>query len=79
MIDDYRGGYFKAIMDIKDFFEIYETAITRCGRGNRKSCLFVRRLMESIIRNLDMFMNLGPRGTIPSVQNNGDVTINARV
>lgn len=58
MTDSYRGGYKKALLDIKTFLKM--NGLTKDARSAKKYSLLIRNLINLVLQNpesLDRFMS----------------------
>lgn len=56
MIDNFRSGYTKALLDIKDYFEYHSESLKHNKAYNSK---VIPTLINSLIENRDEMMRIG--------------------
>lgn len=62
MLDTYRGGYTKALLDVKDVIQDRAEVIVWKRRMTKKAIKFVGELIDAMIADEDTVMKYGSAG-----------------
>ena len=60
MMDTYRGGYTKALLDVMDFFEGRSESLSHERLISRKGVSFILEVCQAMLRQKDLLMDYGP-------------------
>ena len=62
MLDTYRGGYLKALLDVKEFFESRTESLKFHKCISKKHVKFLCTVIDAMIDQRDLMMTYGPSG-----------------
>ena len=76
MLDTYRGGYLKALLDIKNIIEDRSDGLVWRRVLTKKAIRFVCDLIQAVIDKRDLVMQYGSEGiTVMRCPEDGKITI----
>lgn len=76
MLDTYRGGYLKALLDIKNIIEDRSDGLVWGRMMTKKAIRFVGDLIQAVIDKRDLVMQYGSEGiTVMRCPEDGKITI----
>ena len=67
MLDTYRGGYTKALLDVKEFFDGRSESLSFAKCISKKHIRFLCAVIDAMLKEKDLLMTYGPSG-IDAVQ-----------
>lgn len=76
MLDTYRGGYLKALLDIKNIIEDRSDGLVWGRMLTKKAIRFVCDLIQAVVDKRDLVMQYGSEGiTVILCPKDGKITI----
>lgn len=78
MTDTYHGGYTKALLDVRDFFEGFEEAFAFHKVLSRKANKQVQSILTSMLNNRNEMMKWGGAHMALLIDKNGNAGIKGR-